>query len=126
MEPHSRTDDTPKSRAVLEGQLREQFGRVVYTHKTQEKCADILLARQSRVRFWQILLSAISAGGFIAGALGVGPWANVIGLAVSTTLLGLNTYVKDYNISELAQKHRQAAAELWYIREQYQSLLVIS
>lgn len=27
---------------ILEGQLRECYGRVVYTHKTHEKCADIL------------------------------------------------------------------------------------
>lgn len=124
MEPHSRTDDTPRSRAILEGQLREQFGRVVYTHKTQEKCADILLARQSAVRYAQIGLSAVSAAGFIAGVFGVGPWANIIGLTVSTVLLALNTYVKDYNMGEIAQKHRQAAAELWYIREQFESLLV--
>lgn len=124
MEPHSRTDDTPKSRSILEGQLREQFGRVVYTHKTQEKCADILLARQDRVRYLQIGLSAISAAGFIAGVFGAGLWANVAGLTVSTVLLALNTYVKDYNMGEIAQKHRQAAAELWHIREQYQSLLV--
>ena len=40
LEPHSRTDDSPNARAVLEGQLRECFGRVVYSHKTHEKCAD--------------------------------------------------------------------------------------
>lgn len=27
---------------ILEGQLRECYGRGVYTHKTHEKCADIL------------------------------------------------------------------------------------
>ena len=50
MEQHSQTDDTPQSRATLEGQLREQYGRVVYSHKTHEKCADILLKRHDRIR----------------------------------------------------------------------------
>lgn len=50
MEAHSQTDDTPKSRDILEGQLRESYGRVVYSHKTHEKCADILLTRQQWIR----------------------------------------------------------------------------
>ena len=69
MEPHSKTDDTPDSRAILEGQLRECFGRVVYAHKTHEKAADILLTRLSRIKFSQIVLSALTTGGFIAGHL---------------------------------------------------------
>ena len=34
--------------SILEGQLRECYGRTVYSHKTHEKCADILLARLAR------------------------------------------------------------------------------
>ena len=36
----------------------------------------------------------------------------------------INSYTKNYDLGELAQKHRQAAAELWFIRERYLSLLV--
>ena len=46
--------------AILEGQLRECFGRVVYSHKTHEKCADMLLSRLARIKLWQIILSAIT------------------------------------------------------------------
>ena len=35
----------------------------------------------------------------------------------------LNAYTKDYDLGELAQKHRQSAADLWLIREKYLSLL---
>jgi hypothetical protein len=124
LEQHSRTDDTPQSRSILEGQLREQYGRVVYSHKTHEKCADILLTRQSRIRFAQIVLSALTTAGFIGAALGKGPEAALLGLIVSTVLLVLNSYVKEYNLGEIAQKHRQAGSDLWLIREQFLSLLV--
>ena len=43
LEPRSQINDLPESLQVLEGQMRECFGRVVYSHKTHEKCADILL-----------------------------------------------------------------------------------
>lgn len=124
MEPHSRTEDTPQSRAILEGQLREAYGRVVYTHKTQEKCADILLERQGQIRVAQIALSAITTVGFISIVFGAGTLGAILGAIVSTVLFGLNSYTKNYDHGAQAQKHRQTASDLWFIREKYQSLLV--
>lgn len=124
MEQHSRTDDTPDSRGILEGQLRECYGRVVYSHKTHEKCADILLQRLRTVKFWQIVLSALTTGGFLAAVLGAGTIGAVAGVVVSTALLVLNAYTKNYDLGQLAQKHKQAANDLWIIREKYLSLLV--
>lgn len=124
MDLHSHTEDSPHSRAILEGQIREAYGRVVYSHKTHEKCADIVLARLARIRTSQICLSAITTAGFVGAAFGAGKAGALIGLAVSTALLALNTYTKDYDLGEIAQKHKQAANDLWLIRESYQSLLV--
>lgn len=123
MEPHSQTDDTLDSRSILEGQLRECYGRVVYSHKTHEKCADILLSRLSRIKLWQIILSAITTGGFIAAAFGAGDIGAFLGILVSTALLVLNAYTKNYDLGELSQKHKQAGADLWRIREKYLSLI---
>lgn len=124
MEQNFQIDDTPKSRRILEGQVRECYGRVVYSHKTHEKCADILLARLSTIKIWQILLSAFIAGSFIATFFGSGNVGAAIGVVISTALLVLNAYTKNYDLGELAQKHKQAANDIWLIREQYLSLLV--
>ncbi len=115
--------DQPDARDLIEAQVRESYGRVVYSHKTHEKCADILLERLSKIKVAQIVLSAITTGGFIAAFLGAGPVGAGIGVAVSTVLLALNTYTKDYDLGEIAQKHRHAAADLWLIRERYVSLI---
>ena len=123
MEPHSKTDDTPNSRAILEGQLRECYGRTVYSHKTHEKVADLLLTRFARIKLWQIILSAVTAGTFIATIFGAGNAGAIFGAVVSASLFGLNAYTKDYDLGELAQKHRQAGADLWIVREKYLSLL---
>ncbi len=123
MEPHSQTDDTPNSRSIFEGQVRECFGRVVYSHKTHEKCADILLDKLGKIKLAQIILSALTTAGFIAAVFGSGKVGAGIGVAVSTVLLGLNAYVKDYDLGELAQKHRQSANDLWMIREKYITLI---
>jgi len=124
LEQHSQTDDTPQSRSILEGQLRECYGRVVYSHKTHEKCADILLSRLARIKLWQIILSAITAAGFLGAIFGAGQIGAVLGMIVSTALLVLNSYTKNYDLGELAQKHKQAANDLWIVREKFLSLLV--
>lgn len=91
---------------IIEGQIRECYGRVVYSHKTHEKCADILLSRLGHIKFGQIVLSALTTGGIL-----------------STVLLVLNAYTKDYDMGEIAQKHKQAASDMWIIREEFLSLL---
>jgi hypothetical protein len=113
---------------ILEGQLRECYGRVVYTHKTHEKCADILLSRHKQIKFWQIALSAIVTGGIISTLSETLPseckvFATWFSAVCSTILLVLNSYTKDYDLGEIAQKHRQAAADIWLVREKYLSLL---
>jgi hypothetical protein len=124
LEQHSQTDDTLQSRSILEGQLRESYGRVVYSHKTHEKCADILLSSLNRIRISQIILSAVTTAGFVGAVAGAGRTSAILGIIVSTILLALNSYTKNYDMGELAQKHKQAANDLWLIREEYLSLLV--
>lgn len=108
---------------ILEGQLRECYGRVVYSHKTHEKCADTLLRQLKIINWSQIVLSAIASTGFITAIWGEEKIGAIIGSIVSITLLILNAYTKDYDHGKLAQKHRQAASDLWIIREKYLSLL---
>ena len=72
---------------------------------------------------WQIILSAITTCGLIATLFGAGQIGTSVGVLVSTSLLALNAYTKNYDLGELAQKHRQIGAELWVIREKYLSLL---
>lgn len=113
-----------KNLTIIEGQLRECYGRAVYSHKTHEKCADILHTRLSRIKLFQIILSAVTTGSFITSILGSGKEAAIVGVVVSTLLLVLSAYTKNYDLGELAQKHKQVANDIWLIREQYLSLLI--
>lgn len=114
---------------ILEGQLRECYGRVVYSHKTHEKCADILLSLHDKIKISQIILSALVTGGLMASLFdfdflsGYKQIGTIVTVLLSTLLLVLNSYTKDYDLGEIAQKHRQAGVDLWIIREKYLSLL---
>lgn len=108
---------------ALEAQIRECYGRVVWTHKTQEKCADLLLKKQNRIKFWQIVLSAITTSGIMVSVFGNNKLIGIISVVISLILTIINTYVKNYDLGGLAQKHADAAASIWNIRESYMSLL---
>lgn len=108
---------------ILEAQIRELFGRVVWTHKTQEKCADILNSRNHAIKVIQIILSALTTTGILITVFGNNDVVGIISAIISMTLLILTTYIKNYNLGQIAQKHADAAVLLWDIREKYLSLL---
>lgn len=108
---------------IFEAQLRECFGRVVWTHKTHEKCADILNRRNSNMKLTQILLSAITTTGIMISVFGEKQWVGIVTALISASLLALNTYLKKHDLGSVAQKHADCATTLWNIRETYMSLL---
>ena len=111
-------------RFVFESQVRECFGRCAYTHKTHEKMAERSAARLWRLKWTQIVLSALVSG----GAVGVifqkeSPFFSYATAALAILLLILNSYSKDLDPGQLAQKHRSVASDIWDVRESYLSLL---
>lgn len=95
----------------------------MYTHKTHEKCADILLSRLGKIRLWQIILSAVTTAGLVVAVVGKNEAGTILGLVVSTALLAINAFTKENDYGALAQKHRATGSDLWLLREQFCSLL---
>lgn len=122
MEQNSQAEKTAQKK-IIEAQIRECFGRVVYSHKTQEKCSDIVLKIHKRLKLTLIIISAIVTTSFLVKLFGDQEWALFLGVILSTLLFGINTYMKDFDLGEIAQKHTNSANELWNIRESYFSLL---
>lgn len=108
---------------ILNAQIRECFGRVVWSHKTQEKCADIISLRHNIVKYIQIGLSALTTTGVLVAVFGEDKTIGIITAIISAILFAINTYVKDHDLGEIAQKHSDSASDLWNIREEYFSLL---
>lgn len=110
-------------RAGLLVQLREAFGRVVYTYTTHLKMMDHLIKKNAMIKYMQIILSAVSTGGFLGAIITDEVVLTCIGGLFSTALLALNLFFKDFNLLEEIKQHRIAANDLWMVREDYISLL---
>ena len=108
---------------ALEDQIRECFGRVVYTHKTHERMADRCADTLGVYKLSQIVLSALTTAGAVGVVVRDETWIEVATAVVSFATLFVAAYLKDVDPGAIAQKHRDAAAKLWNIRECYLSLL---
>ena len=108
---------------ALRTQIREAYGRIVYTYTTHLKKMNRLDKNNRQIKYVQILLSAISTGGFLGSIISNKFYLTCIGGIFSAALLFLNLYFKDFNLAEESKQHRIASDNLWLIREQYISLL---
>lgn len=111
-------------RYKLESQIRESFGRVVYSQTCQEKKIQHLLKTHKNIELGKIILSGITAGSIITVIFTDSMVVNILSALISTGTFILNTLFKENNYVEDAQLHRKAADLLWIIREEYVSLLV--
>lgn len=119
MERNSRNSQGYK----LESQLREAYGRVTYSQTCHDKSINRIVKLDNRIKVCQIVLSGITTSGFVAAIFLDDNIASIIGAVVSLALLILNTYIKNVNLSSIAQEHKKASDLLWKIREEYVSLL---
>jgi hypothetical protein len=108
---------------LLEGQIRENYGKIVYSHKVQEKCADILNDRNNCIKNLQIVLSGLITTGLLVRIFKGEEWALIISTILSAIQFAMTSYLKEYNLGETIQKHTTAALELLEIRDKYLSLL---
>lgn len=131
--PHDETAMGPQDESMvpLEAQIRECFGRVVYSHKAHEKCADICADRLGKIKLWQLILSVVVpstifvqiTGKLATPAFGDLSWGSLISGVVALVLLLLNASTKNYDLGKTAERHKESADKLWEIRESYLSLL---
>ncbi len=86
--------------------------------------ADQCSTDLKRLKFAQIVVSGITSAGALAIIFSKSsPFFTYGTLFVSLVTLYLSSYAKDLNPGAEAQKHREAASDIWNVRESYLSLL---
>lgn len=110
-------------RQDLKAQIKDAYGKVVYTYTTHLKQIEKLRRKNMQIKYLQIALSAISTGGFLASVITSEIVLTWIGGSMSTALLAVNLYYKEFDLSEDIRRHRVTADELWIIKEKTISLL---
>jgi len=107
----------------LYAQIEDAYGKVVYSYTTQIIHAGRLKKKSQAIKWGQIILSAISTGGFIGNLISNESVLIWVGGLCSTALLVLTSYLKDVDLVAALTKHLETSNQLWIIREEYISLL---
>lgn len=118
--------ESPDGDPFLLAQVRESFGRVVYSHKTHEKQADICFTKHRWQQGVLIGLTAVSSGTFLVAMVGLLGDPVLTSLATSSIAL-LVTWIslgaKTFRFADESDVHREIASKLWDTRESYISLI---
>ena len=108
----------------IRNQITDAAGNVLYTYSAHWNIVNRLRKQFKGIKITQIVLTALSTGGFLASLISGIPWLSWLGGLTSALALGLNLYMLNFNVSDDIKKHTDAANELWDVREAYKALLV--
>lgn len=112
-----------KNIEILESQIRQMLASIVWTHKIQEKQADIY---KWWYNFWEttrIAAGAVTTSGIIAILFLDEHWIKVITAVISIVTLFIDSYLKVYDLKVLSKKHKESAIDLLKLREETISVL---
>lgn len=108
---------------AIEHQLKEIHNRIVWSHKIQEKAAEINAGNHKWLKISQISVSAITAGTLIVSVFGKSETGTLISAFLAALNVGMQAYTKDLDYSQKSNQHAKTANSLRAIREDYLSLL---
>lgn len=110
-------DNKKKEISVNESYLRNLFASIVWTHKIQEKQADIYLDKYNKWMIAKNILYALTISGIIATIFVEGIIFNIISgiLAFGNVFVEEHMKAKDYK--ELYRTHKKTALEVLKVRE---------
>lgn len=103
--------------------IRESFGRVAYTHKTHEKAAEIESSKAILTKWINVILTTLTSSSVVGSVITDNGTLQVVSSLLSAVTLAFVIFQLSFRPDEEAEKHRQSAKELWYIRERYVNLL---
>lgn len=115
--------NSQQHRDALYSLLEEGYGKVVYTYTTQVIHAGRLKRRNAILKWLQIILSAVSTGGFLGSVITNQTALVWVGGICSTALLVLTAYFKDSEFSNIYARHHITSNSLWTVREEYLAVL---
>lgn len=109
---------------VLEDCVRNVFGRVMWSHKIQEKQADIQARYSLAMTVTNVTLSAATSVGLLSIIFVDRFWlklASTLASFVSTAVIGLS---KELDLPDRIKTHRKAAVDYLAVKDRLQNLLM--
>lgn len=109
---------------ILEGCIRNTFGRVCWSHKIQESQAQIELWWYKLLEIIRVGISAILTCGLVSLLFTNNNYIQIAAALISALILFITGYFQLHKLPEIIYSHKSIANQLLVIRDSLQNLLM--
>lgn len=113
-----------KDREVLEDNVRHSFMSVVWSHKIQEKEADIISKQFKLYEIIRILCTSLTSVGLISLIFVDQFWIKLISTIVSFLSTFISLFFKSFDLQNSSSVHKKTALDLLVVRDKLRFLLL--
>lgn len=111
--------------AILEDSVRNTFGSVVWSHKIQEKQADIYFSQYKCMETIKIVTASLTSVGIVSLIFTDHMWLKVLSAFISFISAFISAFFKSFDFQTLISAHNNSAQKLLTIRDDLKLLLML-
>ena len=108
---------------MLEDVVRDSYASVVWSHKIQEKQADIYAEKFKKMETVNIGAASLTSVGIVALIFTDPLWLKLVSALISCATVYITAYFKSFDLQKFITSHKAAANKLIAVRDQYKVLL---
>ncbi len=108
---------------VLEEAVRDMFARAVWSHKIQEKQADIFQRQYKVMETISIVCASFTSVGLLSTIFTDQLWIKIVSVVLSFVTVFIAIYFKSFNLEKLEGTHKEAAKKLLALRNEITCLI---
>lgn len=109
---------------ILEDSARDMFARAVWSHKIQEKQADIYQSQYKWMETLSIACASMTSVGILSTIFADQLWIKIASAILSFVTVFITAYFKAFDLSKLTKAHKETANKLLIIRNEIMGLLM--
>lgn len=108
---------------ILEDSVRDMFARAVWSHKVQEKQADIYQQQYKWLQIISILCASLTSISILSTIFTDQLWIKIVSTMLSFVTVFVAGYFKVFDLNALMKAHKESANKLLIIRNDITGLL---
>ncbi len=101
---------------LLLDEVRQNYASVVWTHKIQEKQADIYHENYAKLETANIIAASATSCGIVSTIFCDNIWAKLIATVLSFVTITITAYFKSFDIKEMEKRNKEYANKFLVIR----------
>lgn len=108
----------------LEDLVRNRYASVAWTHKIQEKQAEIYLRKYAVLAVINIIAASITSAGICSLIFTDQSWVKIVSALVSFVTVFITALLKAFDLQSMAKANKATATKLVVLRDEFQTLLL--